>query len=267
MTDNGRLRVWSLIVTVFGDAVAPRGGAIAVATLTDIMTGLGIDGGAVRTALSRLDRDGLIERERVGRNSIARLTPSALADVERASVRIYAAHGPDWADAALAVAAPGRTWETPPDGHRLLAPNVSIGPAAAIDSTGATFVRAALDAATLRQLAARHFADPAESAAFAAFEAQHRALADASATPDAFETVLLRTLLIHHWRRLVLRHAPLPDIALPEDHPVRRARAFAAGLYRRLAPPSDAWLDARIGAARPMPRFVAQDQNRVMFTI
>jgi DNA-binding transcriptional regulator PaaX len=116
-------------------------------------------------------------------------------------------------------------------------------------------LRVGLDAAALRQLAGRYFADAAETAAFAAFEAQHRQVAGATATPDAFEAVLLRTLLIHHWRRLVLRHAPLPDMALPEGHPVRRARAFAATLYCRLAPPADTWLDARIGMARPTVRF------------
>jgi phenylacetic acid degradation operon negative regulatory protein len=33
---NGRLRVWSLIVTFFGDAVALRGGRVALSVLQDL---------------------------------------------------------------------------------------------------------------------------------------------------------------------------------------------------------------------------------------
>ena len=44
---NGRLRVWSLIITFFGDAVALRGGRVALSTLQDAMGLLDIEPGAV----------------------------------------------------------------------------------------------------------------------------------------------------------------------------------------------------------------------------
>ncbi len=68
--ERGRLRVWSLVVTFFGDAVAPRGGRVALAVLQDVMGRLGVEAGALRTALSRLAADQWVMREKAGRNSL-----------------------------------------------------------------------------------------------------------------------------------------------------------------------------------------------------
>ena len=83
------LRAWSLIVTVFGDVVAPRGGSLWLGTLNDIMGAFGIGEGVVRTAMSRLAADGWVTRDRIGRNSYYRLTPKATALSEAAAARIY----------------------------------------------------------------------------------------------------------------------------------------------------------------------------------
>ena len=48
-----RLKTWSLIVTVFGDAILPRGGSVAAGTLGEIMEAMGVEAGAMRTAISR----------------------------------------------------------------------------------------------------------------------------------------------------------------------------------------------------------------------
>ncbi|MEL6966721.1 MAG: hypothetical protein AAGM04_05000, partial [Pseudomonadota bacterium] len=59
----------------------------------------------------------------------------------------------------------------------------------------------------------------------------------------------LRTLLIHHWRRLVLkRSASAPHLqVLTGEASARRAVAAA---YQRLSPKADTWFDAAVGAAR-----------------
>lgn len=88
-----RLRVWSLVVTVFGDAAAPRGGRMPAAALTAITGRLGVGAGAARTALSRLVADGTLTREREGRASFHRLSPAAAAEVAAASRLIYGAPG------------------------------------------------------------------------------------------------------------------------------------------------------------------------------
>ena len=77
------LRAGSLIVTVFGDAIVPRGGSLWLGALLDIMALFGSEAGLVRTALSRLVQDGLFERSRAGKNSYYRLSPQGAPAVVR----------------------------------------------------------------------------------------------------------------------------------------------------------------------------------------
>ena len=87
--EEGRPRVWSLVVTIFGDAVAPRGGRIATARLGEVTARIGVGEGALRTALSRLVADGTLERDRIGRASFHRLSGAAAREVAAASPVIY----------------------------------------------------------------------------------------------------------------------------------------------------------------------------------
>src|SRR5215475_11102301 len=81
------VRAWSLIVTLYGDAVVPRGGSLWLGSLVDIMARLRIDAGHVRTAMSRLTSDGWLERERIGRNSYYRLSKRGEGDFATATRR------------------------------------------------------------------------------------------------------------------------------------------------------------------------------------
>jgi phenylacetic acid degradation operon negative regulatory protein len=57
------------------------------------------------------------------------------------------------------------------------------------------------------------------------------------------EAFLLRTLLIHDYRRLLLRDPELPDVLLPVDWSGQKARLLCKELYRRLEGPSERHLD------------------------
>jgi len=92
---DGRVRVWSLVTTVFGDAVLHRGGRIYTSQLLELMARIRIEAGAVRTALSRLAADGWIVGERDGRKSRYRLTETARRETELASASIYQGPSPD----------------------------------------------------------------------------------------------------------------------------------------------------------------------------
>src|SRR5947209_12655314 len=83
------VQAWSLIVTLYGDAIVPRGGSLWLGSLTAIMALFGIDAGHVRTAMSRLVTDGWIERQRVGRSSYYRLSKREEASFAAATRRIY----------------------------------------------------------------------------------------------------------------------------------------------------------------------------------
>src|SRR5258706_3677440 len=51
-------RTGSIVITVFGDAIVPRGGSVWLGTLLEFFKALDIDSGVVRTAMSRLPGPG-----------------------------------------------------------------------------------------------------------------------------------------------------------------------------------------------------------------
>jgi phenylacetic acid degradation operon negative regulatory protein len=69
---------------------------------------------------------------------------------------------------------------------------------------------------------------------------------------DAFTA---RILLIHHYRRVVLRDPLLPTVLLPDDWPGRAARQLCGEIYRGLLPLSEQWLDRNgTNDAGPLPK-------------
>jgi phenylacetic acid degradation operon negative regulatory protein len=100
-----RLRVWSVIITVFGDAIVPRGGSIPLQALQEILGRLGIEAGAVRTALSRLASEGWVIRQRRGRLSHYSLDMRGQRAFDEATQLIYAPGPPEW-DGRWSVAVP-----------------------------------------------------------------------------------------------------------------------------------------------------------------
>ena len=80
------------------------------------------------------------------------------------------------------------------------------------------------------------------------------------ANGDAFAA---RILLIHHYRRVVLRDPLLPLALLPKDWPGRAARALCGEIYRAILPASEQWLD-RNGSNEdgPLPKAGSELGNR-----
>ena len=245
---EGRLRVWSLAVTIFGDAVAPRGGSIAMADLTTILERLGAEPGAIRTAMSRLARDGYVEREREGRRSFYRLAPSAAKEFERAAARIYAAQPAEWSgEWTVAVGPEGAE---APQGFVAISPGAWIAPETVDAPDGLFVVKGgtgalpdwARDILSPPDLSAR-YAELTES--WSGFDAE---------TVDGADAMAARVLLIHDWRRILLRDAPLPRALRPAKWTGVRARDLVADLYLRLAPASEAWLASCHAASdEPLP--------------
>lgn len=236
---EGRLRVWSLVISFFGDAVQPRGGRVAAARVQRLMERLGVEGGALRTALSRLAADGWLEREREGRNSFYRLSATGVAEFAPATGRIYAppeaGHIAEW---TLGLDGP-----VPPGGFDL-GGGAWLAPGSATAGTSVTGRLSAPSGA----LAARLLA-PGHRAALELLAADLAALRDPVSDPLA--AMAARVLLIHRWRRIVLRFPDIPDALLPPG--LSRARARVADAYDRLLPPSEAWLNAPDPAFPAMP--------------
>src|SRR6202050_959149 len=63
------LRGGSLIVTIFGDSLMPRGGAITLGSLIALAAPFGLNERLVRTAAARLAKEGWLEGHRAGKLS------------------------------------------------------------------------------------------------------------------------------------------------------------------------------------------------------
>ena len=89
-------RTGSIVITLFGDAIVPRGGSVWLGTLLEFFKALDIDSSVVRTAMSRLAADGWFEREKVGRNSFYRLVRRERQTFDIATKHIYGPPASDW---------------------------------------------------------------------------------------------------------------------------------------------------------------------------
>jgi len=250
----GPSRTWSLIVTVFGDSIVPRGGAIWLGTLLEIFRSLDIGDGVVRTAMSRLTADGWLVRSKAGRNSFYRLAAEGQAAFARATNKIYTRRPPVWIghfDALFTEQARSQddAVRLQEAGYGSPSPGCWIIPGEATPTApdGAVHVTIAGTAAEVRQLAARAWELGVTADSYHRFIAVFEPLGatlDAGLRLSERDAFLARMLLIHAYRRIVLRDPLLPPDVLAPDWPGTRARALCAAIYRCLLAGSEAWLDA-----------------------
>ena len=90
------IRAGSLIITVFGDAVAPRGGTVWIGSLIKVLADFGVSERLVRTSVFRLTRDDWLDVNQVGRRSYYNLTTDGARRFEQATQRIYGEPRQSW---------------------------------------------------------------------------------------------------------------------------------------------------------------------------
>ncbi len=266
-------RAVPLIVTVFGDAVLPHGGRVWLGSLIRLLAPLGASERLVRTAVYRLAREHWLRAEALGRRSDYLLTDFGRRQFEAAERHIYAGGHASWDGRwRMLVMLPAK-WSTAERAHlrRSLAwqgfgqldGNVYLHPGAPLEES-----LAALDTEDFPRLREKIFAltgtgpgdrhaivraawDLAElSRAYGAFVRRYRPLAPAAAAGlEPERAFVVRTLLIHEYRRLLLRDPGLPGELLPANWQGSKARALCARLYRALAAPSQAHLRAVLRTA------------------
>lgn len=241
-------RTWSLLVTIFGVVALPRGEALRLADLQDWMGALQIEPGLVRTALSRLVSNGTLERERDGKAALYRLAPAAEADFRRASARIFGEDRPQ-PDGRLHMVLieegsdRGRTRaDLAEQGYGALAANLFLRPVHAgwlppdLPGTAGFFVAGTPDlAARIQSL----WPLTSLRAGYRNVSGHAEALMGVAAGLGWQEAFLSRLLLVHEFRRLVLRDPFLPEMLLPAgwEGPAARTRfdLAVAALASRLA--------------------------------
>ena len=247
---TSRLRVWSIIVTIYGDCIQPRGGRAAMTELQAITDRIGIEGGALRTAMSRLAQDGWVTRDREGRNSFYTLTEQGRALSEPASQQIYrgtfSATDGRW---ILAIS------EQPADPSK---DGASLGVTRHVQLIGPEQIAERRTAGDLIvQGTPQEIPDWVKAAAMDSFlRDEYARLAalldplspDALATLSPLDALALRVLLIHAWRRLVLRHPAPPQGLMPHDWPGETCHAALSRIYPALIKPSESFWDTATGA-------------------
>jgi len=82
-------RARSLVVTVWGDTLAPHGGSVWLSTLIGLLAPFGVNERLVRTSVFRLTRDGWLEAHAVGRRARYRLTTDGARRFSQAYRRVY----------------------------------------------------------------------------------------------------------------------------------------------------------------------------------
>ena len=252
------IRAGSLIITVYGDAIAPRGGTVWLGSLIELLEPLGLNQRLVRTSVFRLSKEGWLSAEQIGRRSYYSLTPSGWRSFEKAYQRVYAEPHQDWTGEWTLVLTSllpngmrdALRRELAQLGFGSIAPGVLAHPS----PPRAAFIATLQELDVQRELIvmkARHeglsTSRPINRLVRACWDLEQLAH-DYQHFLESFRPVwralrngrhlepqqcfLVRTLLIHHVRRLLLRDPQLPDAVLPPDWNGAAARLLARNIYR-----------------------------------
>jgi phenylacetic acid degradation operon negative regulatory protein len=261
------LRGGSLIVTIFGDSIVPRGGGIALGSLIALSGPFGLNERLVRTATTRLAQDGWLEGRREGKLSEYHLSKNGRARFAEATKRIYGEPGTEWSGHwTLIVVPPMRAAERTQIREELvwrgfgeISANVFAHPefdsralralrrsAGMLSKVIAFNANLADDDAPQRlvelgwdlQDLGRRYLLFVKRFVLVLAEIKHRRDIDAQ---DCF---LVRTLLIHEYRRLHLRDPLLPAQLLRPDWPGSKAAALCRDIYARVLELSEAYLSS-----------------------
>jgi phenylacetic acid degradation operon negative regulatory protein len=261
------LRGGSLIVTIFGDAIMPRGGAVALGSLIELAAPFGLNERLVRTATSRLAQDGWLEGRRAGKLSEYQLSKNGRERFAEATQRIYSTPDTEWSGRWTLIVVP----PMPASERRAIREELIWRGFGEISATA--FAHPQFDSRELRsqrRTATLLSKVIAFDAVLAQDDAPQRLVQLGWDLDDLglryqrfvkrFATVLaelqdraetsprdcfsVRTLLIHEYRRLHLRDPLLPAQLLQPDWPGARAAALCRELYAQVFWPSESYLSS-----------------------
>jgi phenylacetic acid degradation operon negative regulatory protein len=264
------LRGGSLIVTIFGDSILPRGAAITLGSLITLAAPFGLNERLVRTAAARLAKDGWVEGHRAGKLSEYHLSRDGRERFAEATRRIYSEPDAVWSGRWTVIVLPpmraaerrklkeeltwrgfgelstnvfahpeldSRSLEMPRRPAGLLSKVIVFDASLADDAAPQRLVSLGWD---LEDLALRY------QRFVKRFERVLAAL-DGIHSPDDQACFIVRTLLIHEYRRLHLRDPLLPSRLLRANWPGAQAAALCRDIYARVFAASEAHL-SRVAA-------------------
>ncbi|SDT24870.1 PaaX family transcriptional regulator C-terminal domain-containing protein [Actinopolymorpha singaporensis] len=254
------MRARSALFDLYGDHLRSRGGRAPVAALVQLLAPLGINPAAVRTAVSRMVRQGWLTSVRTPGGPGYALTGRAVRRLDEAAGRIYRTRGSEWDGTWHLLVLPhvpdrslrerlhaglaflgyarlgGDTWLAP----RRSGEAESLLAADGVRADGFT----ARDLGDPAELAARAFDLTALGTAYQQWlrDARTHAWADTGVEADGLEgggvegvtvgedadrrAFAARSRLVHEWRKFLFTDPGLPSALLPADWPGDAAAAY-----------------------------------------
>jgi phenylacetic acid degradation operon negative regulatory protein len=252
-------RANSLIITIYGDFVAPHGGVIWLGSIIRLAELLGVNERYVRTSVYRLSQEKWLASERIGRKSYYRLTSSGRQRFEQAFRRIY--YPPrntwngEWQLVILPSSLAASEWDAVRKellwaGYGGVAPGVLAHPSAdtktllgVLQDSGAGDKVIAMTAGSIGALDSRPLQELAHECwnldgihatygqLIDRLEPVVRALRKADAL-DPEQCFVLQTIVMHDFRRALLQDPLLPAQLLPQDWSGNVARDMCRDIYR-----------------------------------
>jgi phenylacetic acid degradation operon negative regulatory protein len=244
----------SLILTIFGDSISAHGGTIWLGSLIKLVARLGISQRLVRTSVFRLIENGILQSQQVGRRSFYSLTDKGFRQFSSAAERIYRYHQAIW-DGEWRLVFTTFKNITPEDKERFqkellwlgfnrLSAGVYAHPTANIDEVKDIVKEMKLGNYVATMQARSTDDQPAQASSnlvkycfnFDTIKVEYQSFieyfedflneADSASNEDKDPELcfLLRTILIHKFRHLLLHEPELPRELVPDDclsHPTR----------------------------------------------
>jgi phenylacetic acid degradation operon negative regulatory protein len=251
----------SALFDLYGDHLRHRGGTAPVAALVELLAPLDIAAPAVRTAISRMVRQGWLTPVATSAGRGYGLTDRAHRRLDEAAVRIYRSQpAAEWDgrwSVALVSHSPARTTRERVQraleylGYRQLQTDswVSPRPAAELQSVVAAEGLTAVEfhgvhQADDRALVQRLYRPREIATAYRRWLDDARALVEpAGPEPSAEAAFAVRSRLVHEWRKFLFRDPGLPRALLPADWPGEAAAAHFDAESTRLLPGATAFVD------------------------
>ena len=259
----------SALFDLYGDHLRGRAGGVPVAALVRLLGRLDIAAPAVRTAVSRMVRQGWLTPQSTDLGPGYALTERARARLDEAAVRIYRHQPlPDWDNrwslALLSHSADRVRRERVARaleylGYRQLQPDNWIAPRhspeldgiAAAEGMRVTHFRAEYDGDEAA-LVARLWRPAELGAAYARWLTEAREIVAAERNDSSDDGAFaIRSRLLHEWRKFLFADPGLPRCLLPADWPGDAAAAYFDEQTARLAPGATRFVDACLTRREP----------------
>jgi len=261
------VRSGSLLITVLGDSIAPRGGVVTLGSLIRLAEPLGLPERLVRTSVGRLAQEGWLASNREGRQSEYFLTEHGKNRFAEATSRIYREAPQSWDGSWTLLLPPQGTsarqkaireemlWL----GFGQIRAGVLAHPSRSVEDTRLQLAELHMEKDVVLMRARSEGADADRALIQAGWKLAEIARgyqrfvnsftpvrdllsSRAPAPPEA--AFVIRTLLIHEYRKIHLRDPLLPHSLLPEDWVGAQAYELCRSLYRAVFAPADQHVSA-----------------------